>query len=586
MYRTKTLLLLSVPVAPLLAQVTAPSLTGRAGGESPNIIYIMTDDHTAQMMSCYDTRFVETPNLDRIAHDGVRFTRSYVANSLSGPSRACMLTGKHSHKNGFTNNEHGIFDGSQQTMPKLLQAAGYETCLIGKWHLVSTPTGFDHWEILPAQGDYYNPTFIHQDGTRSVDSGYVTRIITDKAIEWLEEKLKRGNVETLKDTPATGLQDKLSTFQHFRSAHSDASRLKNVSTSKPFALFIHHKACHRAWLPALEDLRLYEDKTFPLPPEFHDDYATREAAAKTEMEIGKDMDIVYDTKMFVSPEETPRTRLSSSYQGMIGRLSKAERKQYDDFYVPLSRDFYAKWDTDYNFLPRQSSSSKAGSRDAELLEWKYQRYMRDYAKVVHSLDQEVGRVLDYLEENGLLDNTLVVYTSDQGFYMGEHGWFDKRFMYEESLSTPLVMRLPKGYERRGDITEMVQNIDYAPTFLDLAGVPIPADIQGVSLLPLLKGKAATKQDKQAIRNWRDAIYYHYYEYPAEHDVRRHYGIRTDRYKLIHFYGHDVNAWELFDLKNDPHELHNLYGQPGYEDLQRQLHRRLEALQIQYDDPQR
>ena len=545
MHRIQSLLFLSLPATPIFAQVTAPSLIGRAGGESPNIVYIMTDDHTAQMMSCYDTRYVETPNLDRIARDGVRFTHSYVANSLSGPSRACMLTGKHSHKNGFTNNEHGIFDGSQQTMPKLLQAAGYETCLIGKWHLVSTPTGFDHWEILPAQGDYYNPTFIHMDGTRSADSGYVTRIITDKAIKWLENR-----------------------------------------RPTPFALFIHHKACHRAWLPALEDLRLYEDKTFALPPEFHDDYATREAAGKTEMEIGKDMDIVYDTKMFVSDKETPQTRLSRSYQGMIGRLSPAEREQYDAFYVPLSRDFYEKWGKDYNFLPRQAQSSIEGSRDAELLEWKYQRYMRDYAKVVHSLDQEVGRVLDYLEEKGLLDNTLVVYTSDQGFYMGEHGWFDKRFMYEESLSTPLVMRLPKGYERRGDIDEMVQNIDYAPTFLELAGAPIPDDIQGVSLLPLLKGKAATKEDKAAIKNWRNAIYYHYYEYPAEHNVRRHYGIRTDRYKLIHFYGHDVNTWELFDLKNDPHEMHNLYGQPGMEKLQQQLHHKLEELQIQYDDPQR
>ena len=532
------------------------ALAANAQGSRPNIVYIMTDDHTAQMMSCYDTRFVETPNLDRIARDGVRFTHSYVANSLSGPSRACMLTGKHSHKNGFTNNEHGIFDGSQQTMPKLLQKAGYETCLIGKWHLVSTPTGFDHWEILPAQGDYYNPTFIHEDGTRAADSGYVTRIITDKAIDWMNK-----HVATVPEGSPEG-------------------------ASKPFALFIHHKACHRAWLPALEDIRLYEDKTFALPTDFHDDYATREAAGKTEMEIGKDMDIVYDTKMFVNAKETPETRLSRSYQGMIGRLSPQERKQYDDFYVPLSREFYEKWGKDYNFLPKQEKSSVAGSRDAELLEWKYQRYMRDYAKVVHSLDQEVGRVLDYLEKTGMLDNTLVVYTSDQGFYMGEHGWFDKRFMYEESLSTPLVMRLPKGYERRGDIDEMVQNIDYAPTFLDLAGAPIPEDIQGVSLVPLLKGKAATKEDKAAIKNWRDAIYYHYYEFPAEHDVRRHYGIRTDRYKLIHFYGQDVNSWELFDLKKDPHELHNLYGQPGYEQLQRQLHRRLELLQIQYDDPQR
>ena len=550
MYLHKSLLLISLPATPLLAQgaTTADGSGSKVQPDQrPNIVYIMTDDHTAQMMSCYDRRFIETPNLDRIAADGVRFTHSYVANSLSGPSRACMLTGKHSHKNGFTNNEHGIFDGSQQTMPKLLRAAGYETALIGKWHLVSTPTGFDHWEILPAQGDYYNPQFIHMDGTRAVDSGYVTRIITDKALEWIEGRRP---------------------------------------TSNPFALFIHHKACHRAWLPALEDLRLYEDRTFPLPPEFHDDYAGREAAGRTEMEIGKDMDIVYDTKMFVSPTETPRTRLSASYQGMIGRLSKAERQRYDDFYVPLSRQFYERWGKDYNFLPQQSQSSIAGSRDAELLEWKYQRYMRDYAKVVHELDVQVGRVLDYLEEKGLLDNTLVVYTSDQGFYMGEHGWFDKRFMYEESLSTPLVMHLPKGLERRGIIDEMVQNIDYAPTFLELAGVPIPADIQGVSLVPLLKGKAASKQDKQKIKHWRDAIYYHYYEYPAEHDVRRHYGIRTDRYKLIHFYGHDVNSWELFDLKNDPHEMHNLYGQPGMERLQRDMHHRLELLQIQYDDPQR
>ena len=554
------------------------ALAANAQVSRPNIVYIMTDDHTAQMMSCYDTRYVETPNLDRIARDGVRFTHSYVANSLSGPSRACMLTGKHSHKNGFTNNEHGIFDGSQQTMPKLLQAAGYETCLIGKWHLVSTPTGFDHWEILPGQGDYYNPTFIHMDGTRAADSGYVTRIITDKAIKWLENRRPSPN-STRQGGEEAGAQ---------LSSDSEALPLMGERGEglRPFALFIHHKACHRAWLPALDDLRLYEDRTFPLPPEFHDDYATREAAGKTEMEIGKDMDIVYDTKMFVSPEETPRTRLSGAYQGMIGRLSPEERKLYDDFYVPLSRAFYNQWGTDYNFLPLQTHSSREGSRDAELLEWKYQRYMRDYAKVVHELDVQVGRVLDYLEEKGLLENTLVVYTSDQGFYMGEHGWFDKRFMYEESLSTPLVMHLPKGYEHRGDIDEMVQNIDYAPTFLDLAGAAIPEDIQGVSLLPLLKGKTATKQDKQAIRHWRDAIYYHYYEYPAEHDVRRHYGIRTDRYKLIHFYGHDVDTWELFDLKEDPHEMHNIYGQPGMEKLQRQLHERLEALQILYDDPQR
>ena len=546
--RERLLPLLSFLPLPLLAQTTRP-----------NIVYIMTDDHTAQMMSCYDTRFVETPNLDRIAADGVRFTQSFVANSLSGPSRACMITGKHSHKNGFTNNEHGIFDGSQQTMPKLLRAAGYETALIGKWHLVSTPTGFDYFEILPGQGDYYNPTFIHMDGTQSVDSGYVTRIITDKAIEWIENKTVN-------------------------------CQLSTVNSDKPFALFVHHKACHRCWLPDLDDLALYEDKTFDLPEGFWDDYDGRPAADLQEMEIGRHMDIVYDTKMWEGPQ-TPETRLSKAYRSMVERLNKADVARYDSFYIPLSRAFYASPLSQVE-LPWQ----KFGRSDARmsgftpeqraLTEFKYQRYMRDYAKVVHELDNQIGRLLDYLKEKGLLDNTLVVYTSDQGFYMGEHGWFDKRFMYEESLATPLVMRLPKGYERRGVVSEMVQNIDYAPTFLEMAGAPIPADIQGESLVPLLRGKAASASEKQRLQNWRDAIYYHYYEYPAEHAVRRHYGIRTDRYKLIHFYGHDVNEWELYDLKTDPHERQNLYGKSGYEALQADMHRRLEALQIQYDDPQR
>lgn len=504
----------------LLAVLAAQA--AQAQEQRPNIVYIMTDDHTAQMMSCYDNRFVETPNLDRIAQDGVRFTRSYVANSLSGPSRACMLTGKHSHKNGFTNNEHGIFDGSQQTMPKLLQAAGYTTALIGKWHLVSTPTGFDHWEIVPGQGDYYNPSFITMDQKEHIEKGYITRIVTDKAISWMNAQPK----------------------------------------NKPFALFLHHKACHRCWLPALEDLNLYEDKTFALPETFYDNYEGREAAGKTEMEIGKDMDLVYDIKMY--QPGCPNTRLTSNYLNMIGRMTKEERTRYDAVYGPMSKKFYEEYAKNPAVLTP---------------EFKYQRYMRDYAKVVHELDVQVGRVLDYLKAQGLLDNTLVVYTSDQGFYMGEHGWFDKRFIYEESLSTPLVMRLPQGYQRRGVVNDMVQNIDYAPTFLEMAGVSVPADIQGMSLVPLLKGKKSPKK-------WRDAIYYHYHEYPAEHTVRRHYGMRTDRYKLVHYYGHDINTWELFDLKTDPQELHNIYGKPGNEKLQQKLHRQLEDLQIQYDDTQR
>ncbi len=481
-----------------------------------NIVYIMTDDHTAQMMSCYDNRFVETPNLDRIAADGVKFVNSFVANSLSGPSRACMLTGKHSHKNGFTNNEHGIFDGSQQTMPKLMQKAGYQTAIIGKWHLVSRPTGFDYWNILPGQGDYYNPDFITMAGDTVREQGYLTNIVTDKSIDWLEHKRDR---------------------------------------SKPFLLLVHHKACHRDWLPEMKYLDLYEDKTFPLPETFYDDYAGRPAAAAQEMNIAKDMDLIYDNKMYVPGKTSP---LSATYLNMVGRLDASDRARYDSTYAPLSRDFYAR-----------------NLKGKELAEFKYQRYMRDYAKVLKSLDDNVGRLLDYLEKTNLLDSTLVVYTSDQGFYMGEHGWFDKRFIYEESLNTPLVMRLPKGLDARGNITEDVQNIDYAPTFLELAGAPIPDDIQGRSLVPLLRGEHP--------KDWRKAIYYHYYEYPAEHMVKRHYGIRTNRYTLVHFYN-DIDVWELYDRKTDPHQLHNIYGQPGTERVTKKLKKQLRDLQVEYDDP--
>ena len=498
--------------------VTASMLSALAAhAQRPNIVYIMTDDHTAQMMSCYDSRFVSTPNLDRIAADGVRFANSYVANSLSGPSRACMLTGKHSHKNGFTNNEHGIFDGTQQTMPKLLQRAGYQTAIVGKWHLVSLPTGFDYWNIVPEQGDYYNPDLITMANDTVREKGYLTHIITDKAIDWMEHR-------------------------------RDATR--------PFALFIHHKACHRDWLPEMKYLNEYEDKTFALPPTLWDDYAGRPAAAAAEMNILQHMDLIYDNKMLIAGQTS---RLKDRYLSYVGRLDQADLLRYDSLYNRLSHEFYSRtWS------------------DKELMEFKYQRYMRDYAKVLKSLDDEVGRTLDYLAAEGLLDNTLVVYTSDQGFYMGEHGWFDKRFMYEESLNTPLVMRLPKGYDRRGVIDNMVQNIDYAPTFLDLAGADIPADMQGVSLLPLLK------QAKPKVKKWRDAIYYHFYEYPAEHSVKRHYGIRTARYSMMHFYN-DIDVWELYDLQTDPQQLHNIYDSAP-DKLKANLHKRLRELQVQYDDP--
>lgn len=500
----------------LTGAVSAVSLAACMPASKPyNIVYIMTDDHTAQMMSCYDNRYIETPNLDRIANDGVRFVNSFVANSLSGPSRACMFTGKHTCGNKFYDNTTCVFDGSQQTFPKILRENGYQTAVIGKWHLESLPTGFDYWEVVPGQGDYFNPDFITMNNDTVVRKGYITNLITDMSIDWMENRRNK---------------------------------------EKPFCLFIHHKAIHRNWLPEIKNLALYEDKTFPLPDNFYDDYKGRPAAASQEMSIFKDMDLIYDLKMLKEGKDSP---LKERYLSYIERMDADDRKAFDTFYAPIIEDFY-----------------KRDLKGKELAEWKYQRYMRDYAKVVKSLDDNVGRVLDYLKEKDMLDNTLVVYTSDQGFYMGEHGWFDKRFMYEESMHTPLIMHLPKGLDARGDITELVQNIDYGPTILDLAGISLPEDMHGISMLPLLKGEHPV--------NWRKALYYHFYEYPAEHMVKRHYGVRTERYKLIHFYN-DIDVWELYDLKNDPAEMYNIYGQPGTEEVTAELKTTLLDLQQQYND---
>lgn len=377
------------------------------------------------------------------------------------------------------------------------------------------PTGFTYWEIVPGQGDYYNPDFITQANDTIQKHGYITNLITDDAIDWMENK-----------------RDK----------------------EKPFCLLIHHKAIHRNWMADTCNLALYEDKEFALPDNFFDDYNGREAAAAQEMSIVKDMDMIYDLKM-LRPDK--KTRLKSLYERFVGRMDEGQRAAWDAFYSPVIDDFYQK-----------------NPQGKDLANWKFQRYMRDYMKTVKSLDDNVGRVLDYLKDNGLLDNTLVVYTSDQGFYMGEHGWFDKRFMYEESMRTPLIMRLPKGFDKKGDITEMVQNIDYAPTFLELAGVKVPEDIQGESLLPLLKGKKPV--------DWRKSLYYHFYEYPAEHMVKRHYGVRTDRYKLIHFYN-DIDVWELYDLEKDPAEMHNVINDPAYSEVLADMQAELKKLQTQYND---
>lgn len=488
-----------------------------------NILYIMTDDHSYQTISAYDKRYIETPNIDRIANEGVIFSNSFVANSISGPSRACLLTGKHSHKNGFIDNAHK-FDGEQQTFPKLLQQVGYQTAVVGKWHLTSDPTGFDYWNILIGQGEYYNPIFI-DNGEKVVKEGYATNITTDIALDWLENG-----------------RDK----------------------DKPFCMLLHHKAPHRTWMPDIQDLGAFEDVEFTVPENFFDKYEGRKAASVQEMHILKDMDLVYDLKMADKENEihTKSKGLESVGRDMYtrvdepGRMTSEQKAAWDKYFDPIIADFKSRKFT-----------------DEELAVWKFQRYMKDYLSVIKSVDRNIGRVLDYLEEKGLLDNTIVIYTSDQGFYMGEHGWFDKRFMYQESYRTPLVARFPGGKHRV--INQMVQNIDHAPTFLELAGIEIPEDIQGDSYLPLLRG-----EDPE---DWRKSLYYHFYEYPAEHSVVRHYGVSTDRYKLIHFY-YGMDEWELYDLQNDPTEMNNLYGKTGYEAITAELKAELTKLQTLYDDP--
>ena len=485
--------------------------------EQPIIIFIFTDDHSFQTLSAYDNRYIETPNLDRIARDGIIFTNSFVANSICAPSRATLLTGKHSHANGQLTNED-IFDGGQQTFPKLLQENGYQTALIGKWHLQSDPTGFDYWNILPGQGSYYNPDFIKM-GERSRHEGYITNLVTDFSVDWLDNQRNK---------------------------------------DKPFLLMVHHKAMHREWMPDTTHLDEFKNAYYPVPETFYDDYEGRRAAAEQRMSIHtEDMDLVYDLKM-ADPENEIQTRLGSWYrQGEYARMTPGQRARWDAHYLPIIEDFKA-----------------ANRTGKELSEWKFQRYMQDYLACTRSLDENVGRLLNHLDQLGLLNNTLIVYTSDQGFYMGEHGWYDKRFMYEESFRTPLIMRLPDGFKRKGEINELVQNIDHAPTLLDIAGVKVPDDLHGRSLVPLMQ------RDMSQI--WREAIYYHYHEYPGEHMVKRHFGIHDGRYKLIRFY-YDIDQWEFYDLEKDPHEINNAYNNPEYETIIAEMKEDLRKLMFQYQD---
>lgn len=535
----------------------AASCSQDAAKNPVNIVYIMADDHSFQTISAYGhpiSKLAPTPNIDRLAAEGVLFRRAFVENSLSTPSRACLMTGLYSHQNGQRTLGKGI-DTSKTFVSELLQAGGYQTAIAGKWHMQCEPKGFDFFYVLHDQGHYYNPEFKSptSGGQYIREDGYATHLITNHAIEFLEAR----------------------------------------DPGKPFALFVHHKAPHRSWMPEVKDLDLYEEVEFPYPETFDDDYSTRcAAAASQEMTIAAHMTLLSDLKVFSPNDEasgvarsdaiaaglkkglthqqaydrlTPQQRDALGWQQLVGRMTPEQRDAWTKAYSAKNEKFIA-----------QNLKGKA------LTMWKYQRYLKDYLRCIKAIDDEVGRLISYLEEHHLLENTLIVYTSDQGFYMGEHGWFDKRFMYEESFRTPLIIRYPGNAPRGVESHALVQNIDYAPTFLDAAGVAKPEAMTGASLLPLSSGTAPA--------GWREYLYYHYYDYPAVHQVRRQDGVRDGRYKLIHFYGegfgkdkgNDINCNELYDLQSDPNELQNLYGRQELSEVRERLQKRLDQFRAALD----
>jgi arylsulfatase A-like enzyme len=499
------LLRLFLSAAAVIAVVPGAIPSSRAAdARHPNIVFIFSDDHAYQAISAYGDprKLIDTPNIDRIAREGMRFNRCLVTNSICGPSRATVLTGTYNHINGFYNNSNCRFDGSQTTFPKLLQAAGYQTAIIGKWHLESDPTGFDFWQILPGQGIYYNPPMI-RNGARFKYPGYVTDIIADQTLDWLKGRDK----------------------------------------SKPFLLMCQNKAPHREWEPALRDLNFDKDRVYPEPPTLFDDYSGRGIAEHDQdMTIEKTMNN-RDVKLIPPPT-----------------LSHEQRQEWDAYYEPRNAEF-----------------RKQGLIGQAFTHWKYQRYMHDYLACIRGVDDSVGRVLKYLDDEGLSDNTIVVYSSDQGFFLGEHGWFDKRWIFEESLRTPLVIRWP-GVIKPGSVNDdIVSNLDFAETFLDAAGLPIPSEMQGRSMVPVLKGESPV--------DWRKSFYYHYYEYPVPHKVRPQYGVVTDRYKLVHFYATADDYWELFDLKKDPHEMLSVFGAGEYAGVQTDLEKELQHLRTELKVPE-
>ena len=491
--------------------------------ERPNILFLFSDDHAVNAISAYGSplaKVAPTPNLDRLAREGAVFLNSFCANSICGPSRATILTGKHSHKNGFMRNGN-TFDPSQWTVAKALQTSGYQTAVVGKWHLKTKPVGFDHWEILPGQGSYYNPAFIQMDGKPKRFEGYATDLTTDKAIAWLDAR----------------------------------------DESKPFFLMCQHKAPHRTFSPALRHLGAFDDVDIPAPANLFDDYKNRSLTlAKNEMEIDRHFDWAYDAK--VRKDERGDVQLPKPDRygtPEYNRMTDSQKKAWDAYFGPRNQKFLQEF-----------QAGKLSHQDVVL--WKYRRYMRNYLSTVKAVDESVGRMLQYLDEHDLADNTLVIYSSDQGFFLGEHGWYDKRWMFEESFRMPFLVRWPGVLKPGSQPQELIQNIDYAPTFLEAAGLDIPNEVQGRSLLPLLQGNA---------QEWRTSLYYAYYEL-GEHAVPQHFGVRTARHKLIYFPRTD--EWNLFDLERDPHEMKSVHADPGYEDTRAELTTEFARLRKQFDAP--
>ena len=506
----------------------------------PNILFVMSDDHCMPAISCYGAKaapgVVTTPGIDRIAREGIRFERASVTNAICGPSRAVMLTGKHSHRNGFATNDQK-FDGAQQTFPKLLQAAGYRTEIVGKWHLSSDPTGFDHWDILVGQGDYWNPTFV-VDGVRARREGHATALIHEAALARLGEL-------------AAGAKD-----------------------GKPFALLVHHKAPHRNWMPEPRHFELFRDVLIPEPATLFDDYAGRSSASTLQtMSIARHLSWDYDLKV-------PGHRVPS--EGALGQLDQWMANEL----ARLPAETRAAIEAAYRAENESMLAEFRSWNDRALTSWKFQRYAKDYLRTAQGVDDSVGGLLDALDRLGIAESTIVVYTSDQGWFLGEHGWYDKRWMYEESFRTPLVVRWPGRIPAGSSSGALVQNLDFAPTFLDAAGVAPPADMQGRSMLPLLRAGGA--EDKAGAKPFRDAVYYRFEESKGSHTVPRHEGVATARHKLIRFLDLKDAAGrpvlELYDLEADPDERTSLAGRPEHAALEAAMVGRLEAIRAELGAP--